>query len=62
MLYFEHDAYEVDESDGHVEARVWRTGTDLSQTASVTVRSRKSNPESASGKRYLLGCLINIFR
>lgn len=40
----------VDESDGYVEVKVWRTGTDLSKTATVTVRSRKSDPVSAEGK------------
>lgn len=40
----------MDESDGYVEVKVWRTGTDLSKTATVTVRSRKSDPVSAEGK------------
>lgn len=40
----------MDESSGYVEVNVWRTGTDLSKTATVTVRSRKSDPVSAEGK------------
>lgn len=41
--------YHVDESDGYVEVRVWRTGSDLSKTGTVTVRSRKTDPVSAEG-------------
>lgn len=48
-LYFEEPEYFVDESSGYVEVKVWRTGTDLSKTATVTVRSRKSEPVSAEG-------------
>ena len=40
----------MDESDGQVEGMVWRTGTDLSKAASVTVRSRKTAPASAEGR------------
>nr|CAB3247089.1 FRAS1-related extracellular matrix protein 2 [Phallusia mammillata] len=47
LFYFDNDLYEVDESAGHLEVSVWRTGTDLTQTASVTVQSRMSDPESA---------------
>lgn len=49
MFYFGNQEYNVDESDGHVEIRVWRTGTDLSKKAMVTVRSRKTDPVSAEG-------------
>lgn len=49
-LYFGEPEYVVDESSGYVEVKVWRTGTDLSKTATVTVRSRKSDPVSAEGK------------
>lgn len=48
-LYFGEPEYFVDESSGYVEVKVWRTGTDLSKTATVTVRSRKSEPVSAEG-------------
>lgn len=49
-MYFGEPEYVVDESSGYVEVKVWRTGTDLSKTAMVTVRSRKSDPVSAEGK------------
>ncbi|MEQ2208331.1 hypothetical protein XENOCAPTIV_023995, partial [Xenoophorus captivus] len=49
-LYFGEPEYVVEESSGYVEVKVWRTGTDLSKTATVTVRSRKSDPVSAEGK------------
>lgn len=49
VFYFGNQEYNVDESDGHVEVRVWRTGTDLSKKAMVTVRSRKTDPVSAEG-------------
>lgn len=49
-LYFGEPEYLVDESSGYVEVKVWRTGTDLSKTATVTVRSRKNEPVSAEGK------------
>uniref|UniRef100_A0A8C9QQD6 FRAS1 related extracellular matrix 2 n=1 Tax=Scleropages formosus TaxID=113540 RepID=A0A8C9QQD6_SCLFO len=47
VFYFEDTEYHVDESDGFVEVRVWRTGTDLSRMATVMVRSRKTEPLSA---------------
>ena len=40
----------MDESDGFVNVKVWRTGTDDSKKASVTVRSRKTTPASAKCK------------
>lgn len=49
VFYFDNQEYNIDESDGHVEVRVWRTGTDLSKKATVTVRSRKTDPVSAEG-------------
>ncbi|TSX58287.1 FRAS1-related extracellular matrix protein 2 [Bagarius yarrelli] len=47
VFYFGDAEYYVDESQGHVDVRVWRTGTDLSKAATVTVRSRKTDPVSA---------------
>lgn len=49
-MYFGEMEYTVDESAGYVEVLVWRTGTDLSKTATVTVRSRKTEPISAEGR------------
>lgn len=49
-FYFGDTDYRVDESDGYVEVKVYRTGTDLSKTATVTVRSRKTDPVSAEGR------------
>lgn len=50
VFYFSSQEYHADESDGHVEVHVWRTGTDLSKKATVTVRSRKTDPVSAEGE------------
>lgn len=50
MFYFGEVDYHVDESDGYVEVKVWRTGTDLSKSGTVTVRSRKAEPVSAEGE------------
>uniref|UniRef100_A0A8C4NEW7 FRAS1 related extracellular matrix 2a n=1 Tax=Eptatretus burgeri TaxID=7764 RepID=A0A8C4NEW7_EPTBU len=46
-FYFGESKYTVEENAGSFEVRVWRTGTDLTQEASVTVRSRKVRPMSA---------------
>lgn len=52
-FYFGNDEYYVDESASYVEVHVWRTGTDLSKAASVTVRSRKSESRTAEGMLLL---------
>lgn len=49
VFYLGNTDYHVDESDGYMEVQVWRTGTDLSKTGTVTVRSRKTDPISAEG-------------
>ena len=49
VFYFGDTEYRVDESDGLVEVKVRRTGTDLSKPGAVTVRSRKTDPVSAEG-------------
>uniref|UniRef100_A0A8C7ZI10 Fras1 related extracellular matrix 3 n=1 Tax=Oryzias sinensis TaxID=183150 RepID=A0A8C7ZI10_9TELE len=59
-LYFGETEYTVDESSGYVEVKVWRTGTDLSKTATVTVRSRKSDPVSAEAGLDYVGISRNL--
>uniref|UniRef100_A0A3Q2ZQ24 Fras1 related extracellular matrix 3 n=1 Tax=Kryptolebias marmoratus TaxID=37003 RepID=A0A3Q2ZQ24_KRYMA len=59
-LYFGEPEYVVDESSGYVEVKVWRTGTDLSKTATVTVRSRKSDPVSAEAGLDYVGISRNL--
>ncbi|XP_067106912.1 FRAS1-related extracellular matrix protein 3 isoform X1 [Osmerus mordax] len=59
-LYFGEPEYIVDESSGYVEVRVWRTGTDLSKTATITVRSRKSDPVSAEAGLDYVGISRNL--
>lgn len=49
MFYFEHSVYTVDESGRELEVNVRRTGSDLSRPASVTVRSRRTDPKTAEG-------------
>ncbi|NWX16774.1 FREM2 protein, partial [Aegotheles bennettii] len=59
-LYFGNTEYQVDESAGYVEIHVWRTGTDLSKAASVTVRSRKTEPVSAEAGVDYVGISRNL--
>uniref|UniRef100_A0A8C5GZG1 Calx-beta domain-containing protein n=1 Tax=Gouania willdenowi TaxID=441366 RepID=A0A8C5GZG1_GOUWI len=60
VFYFGEGEYHVDESDGYVEVRVWRTGTDLSKTGTVTVRSRKSEQVSAEAGVDYVGISQNL--
>ncbi|XP_053543455.1 FRAS1-related extracellular matrix protein 2b [Ictalurus punctatus] len=60
VFYFGDLEYRVDESDGYVEVRVWRTGSDLSMTGTVTVRSRKSDPVSAEAGEDYIGISKNM--
>ncbi|XP_051896776.1 FRAS1-related extracellular matrix protein 3 [Pristis pectinata] len=59
-FYFGDKDYQIDESAGYVEVRVWRTGTDLSKTATVTVRSRKTEPTSAEAGVDYVGISRNL--
>ncbi|XP_018610966.2 FRAS1-related extracellular matrix protein 2a [Scleropages formosus] len=60
VFYFGDLEYFVDESDGYVEVRVWRTGTDLSKAATITVRSRKTDPVSAEAGSDYVGISRNL--
>ncbi|XP_069747817.1 FRAS1-related extracellular matrix protein 2-like isoform X2 [Narcine bancroftii] len=60
VFYFGDTEYQVDESEGYVQVQVWRTGTDLSKTATVTVRSRKTEPASAEAGIDYVGISRNL--
>ncbi|KAK2490137.1 hypothetical protein MC885_014775, partial [Smutsia gigantea] len=60
IFYFGDTLYSVDESAGYVEVWVWRTGTDLSTSSSVTVRSQKTNPSSADAGTDYVGISRNL--
>ncbi|XP_053316906.1 FRAS1-related extracellular matrix protein 3 [Spea bombifrons] len=59
-FYFADTDYYVDESAGYVEVLVWRTGTDLSKAATVTVRSRKTETLSAEAGTDYVGISRNL--
>ncbi|CAK6442941.1 unnamed protein product [Pipistrellus nathusii] len=60
IFYFGDVEYSVDESAGYVEVQVWRTGTDLSRSSSVTLRSQKTNPPSANAGTDYVGISRNL--
>ncbi|KAG8453958.1 hypothetical protein GDO86_000546, partial [Hymenochirus boettgeri] len=60
VFYFADVDYNVDESAGYVEVNVWRTGTDLTKAATVTVRSRKTEPLSAEAGTDYVGISNNL--
>ncbi|KAM9456047.1 FRAS1-related extracellular matrix protein 2a [Clarias gariepinus] len=60
VFYFGGAEYHVEESQGHIDVQVWRTGTDLSKTATVTVRSRKTDPVSAEAGVDYVGISKNL--
>ncbi|XP_037353666.2 FRAS1-related extracellular matrix protein 3, partial [Talpa occidentalis] len=59
-LRFGDAEYHVDGHAGSVEVSVRRTGADLSQAASVTVRSRKTEPGSAEAGVDYVGISRNL--
>ncbi|XP_072315190.1 FRAS1-related extracellular matrix protein 2-like [Eucyclogobius newberryi] len=60
IFYLGDTDYHVDESEGFVEVQVWRTGTDLSSSGSVTVHSRKTSPVSAEAGVDYVGISRNM--
>ncbi|KAF5898203.1 FRAS1-related extracellular matrix protein 2-like, partial [Clarias magur] len=60
VFYFGDAEYHVDESQGHIDVQVWRTGTDLSKASTVTVRSRKTDPVSAEAGVDYVGISKNL--
>ncbi|XP_063314539.1 FRAS1-related extracellular matrix protein 3 [Pelobates fuscus] len=59
-FYFADSNYNVDESAGYVEVSIWRTGTDLSKAATVTVQSKKAEPLSAEAGTDYVGISRNL--
>ncbi|KAH9519929.1 FRAS1- extracellular matrix protein 2 [Bulinus truncatus] len=54
VFYFANSEFSVDESDQFVEIPVVRSGSDLSKTSNVTVKSKKSDPKTAdAGQDYI---------
>ncbi|MFT7803878.1 FRAS1-related extracellular matrix protein 2-like [Arapaima gigas] len=60
VFYFGDTDYHVDESDGFVEVLVWRTGSDLSKTAAVSVDSHKTETSSAEAAVDYVGINKNL--
>ncbi|XP_006872344.1 PREDICTED: FRAS1-related extracellular matrix protein 3-like [Chrysochloris asiatica] len=60
VLHFGVAEYHVDKSADNLEVCVWRTGPDLSQAASVTVRSRRTEPVSAAAGLDYVGINRNL--
>ena len=50
-MFFDPPRYFVDESIGKIDVILRRTGTDLSKPSSVFVRSRQTDPISATGNK-----------
>lgn len=53
-MFFDPPRYSVDESVGKFEVTLRRNGTDLSKSSTVFVRSRQTNPISATGNKTTL--------
>ena len=54
VFYFDKAEYTVDESSKQVQVVIRRNGTDLTKPASVTIRSRMTDPRSAEGMIRLM--------
>uniref|UniRef100_A0A4W5LJZ1 Calx-beta domain-containing protein n=1 Tax=Hucho hucho TaxID=62062 RepID=A0A4W5LJZ1_9TELE len=62
VVYLGSSEYSVDESCSYLDVSVWRSGTDLSHDASVTLRSRSTQPVSALGRRtHYLSLSLSLF-
>ncbi|XP_077361848.1 FRAS1-related extracellular matrix protein 2-like [Festucalex cinctus] len=60
LFYFGEKDYHLDESVGFLEVQVFRTGSDLSKPATVTVCSRKFDPVSAEAGVDYVGISQNL--
>ena len=54
VVFFDAKDYSVDESEKFVDVKLRRIGTDLRNATSVTVRSKKAQPQPAQGKHTML--------